>query len=154
MQQLRFQAGIKKRSKSTELLRERKEKWRRRRHYATLASNTALVVTCTTVSQDFPPRGQRALIRNIKNCWGSHIFTTVHCRKKRKKKSLGHNNVHKKNGDGGVFYAVTCGMIRDHPGMLRLVRLHCAAYRFLYSGRAERDPERGWTLLWRQEKNA
>lgn len=73
--------------------------------------NTALVVTCSTVSEDLPPRRQRALIRNIKNCW-SHIFTTVRSRKKKeRKKSLGHN--HKKKWWWG---GILCGYMWNDPG--------------------------------------
>lgn len=102
----------------------------------------------------FSPSWTKGIDLKHKKLLGESHFHNCSLQKKKEKKSLGHNHVHKKKkwGWGGGVYAVTCGMIRDHPGMLRLVRLHCAAYRFLYSGRAERDPERGWTLLWRQEK--
>lgn len=45
--------------------------------------------------------------------------------------------------------AVTCGMIRDHPGMLRLVGLYCALYRFLYGGgKRQREDD----IMWEKEK--
>lgn len=72
----------KRQKKSTKLMRKSEE---RKKKGGQKLRNTALVVTCSTVSEDLPPQRQRALIRNIKNCW-SHIFTTGCSRKKKKEK--------------------------------------------------------------------
>lgn len=49
-----------------------------------------------------------------------------------------------------VYAAVTCGMIRDHPGMLRLVGLYCAFTDFCMG---RKETERGW-ILCEKKKNA
>lgn len=91
------------------------------------------------MSQDFALDEQRALIQTKKKkkkregekLLGESHFRPIHC-----KKCLGTINLIK-----WQFYAaVTCGMIRDHPGMLRLVGLYCALTDFCMG--AERDRER------------
>lgn len=144
--QLRFQL-VKTRGRwSTDLLTER----RKRRRYTTLSSNTPLVVTCTIVSQDFPPRWTKGTVPNKKEKWkllGESHFRPIHCKKKKEKKKLsGHNKFNKM----AVYAAVTCGMIRDHPGMLRLVGLYCVLTDFCMG---RKETERGW-ILCGKKKNA
>ena len=49
--------------------------------------------------------------------------------------------MHNKINKTAVYATVRCGMIRDDPGMLRLVGAHCVGHQFLY-GRGKRDRER------------
>lgn len=61
-------------------------------------------------------------------------------------KMSGHNKFNKM----AVYAAVTCGMIRDHPGMLRLVGLYCVPTDFCMG---RKESERGW-ILCGKKKNA
>lgn len=57
---------------------------------------------------------------------------------------------HQKRNKMPFYAAVRCGMIRDHPGMLRLVRLYCALSDFCMG---RKETERGW-ILCGKKKNA
>lgn len=59
-------------------------------------------------------------------------------------KMSGHNKFNKM----AVYVAVTCGMIRDHPGMLRLVGLYCVPTDFCM-GRKESER---MDIMWEEEK--
>lgn len=114
---------------------------RKRRRNATLSSNTALVVTCTIVSQDFPPqltKGTDPDKKKKKTAWGVTISTN----------SLQKMSGHSKFNKMAVYAAVTCGMIRDHPGMLRLVGLYCARTDFCM-GRKETER---MDIMWGRRK--
>lgn len=61
-----------------------------------------------------------------------------------KRKKWGHNKFHKM----AVYVVVICGMIWDHPGMLRLVGLFCALTSLYVAERDRVDIMFGGMLWW------
>lgn len=88
-----------------------------------------------------PQRTKRALIQTKRKTAMGVTFSTNSLQK-----MSGHNKFNKM----AVYAAVTCGMIRDHPGMLRLVGLYCVPTDFCMG---RKESERGW-ILCGKKKNA
>ena len=71
-----------------------------------------------------------------KTAMESH-FGPIHCK----------TSVHNKINKMAVYATVMCGMIRDHPGMLRSEGLHCVNTNFCIGGERERG-----CILFRKRK--
>lgn len=87
----------------------------------------------------FWPSEQKAIDPNKKKkeLLGESHFPPIHCEKE---KSVGTGDFNKTV----VYAAVICGMIRDHPDMLKLVGLYCAPTDFCM-GRKDR---RRMDIMW------
>lgn len=83
------------------------------------------------------------LSREKEKLLGESHFQPIHC-KKEKEKKCGDNKCNKM-----AVYAVTRGMIRDHPDMLRLMSLYYVLTDFCMG---RKETEGGWALCGEERK--